>query len=94
MKTLWDDMSVKVNNQKLLTDQLIIDMTLEKYKNKFNPILTIEGIGAVVLFIAAILLMLNIQKLDTWYLMSCGLCTLIYLIVMPILILRSIKIHN
>jgi len=90
MKTLWNEMSIKVNNQKILTDKLIIDMAKEKYRNKFNRILTYEGIGAIVLFIAAIILILKFKNLDTWYLIGCGIFTLIYLIVMPILILKSI----
>ncbi len=36
MKTLWEEMSLKVEKQQIVTDQLIMEMTQQKYKNKFN----------------------------------------------------------
>ena len=38
MKSLWNDMSQKVDQQKVLTDKLIIDMTQERYENKLRQI--------------------------------------------------------
>ena len=36
LKSQWDILSKEIKNQKLLTDQLIIDMTQEKYTRKFS----------------------------------------------------------
>lgn len=91
MKTLWEEMSQKVDEQKILTDKLIINMTQERYTNRFNKILIYESIGAVVCFASAIFLIFNLEKLDTWYLMTSGIITLISLLVLPVLVLRSIK---
>ena len=90
MKSLWEDMSQKVDQQKILTDKLIIDMTQERYTNRFNKILMYESIGAVICFASAIFLIINLEKLDTWYLLACGIITLIFLLILPILVLRSI----
>ncbi len=91
MKTLWQEMSERVERQKQLTDTLIMDMTQQKYTQKFNKITIYESIGAVICFIAAILILVNFQKLNTWYLAACGIFTISYLLTLPILVLRSLK---
>jgi len=91
MKTLWQEMSERIEKQKQLTDTLIMDMTQQKYTQKFNKITTYESIGAVICFIAAILILSNFEKLDTWYMTACGIFTVGYLLTLPILVLRSLK---
>ena len=91
MKTLWDDMSQKIDQQKILTDKLIIDMTQERYTNKFNKIFMYEGIGAFICFASAIFITINLGKLDTWYLLTFGIITLFILLTLPTLVLRSIS---
>ncbi len=65
-------------------------MTQEKYKNKFKTVTTYETIGAFVCFSIAILFIMNFGKLDTWYLKACGILSLSYLIVLPILVLKAL----
>ena len=91
MKTLWQEMSQQVERQKQLTDGLIMDMSQQKYTQKFSKITTYETIGAVICFITAIYILVNFNKLDTWYLAACGIFTFGYLITLPILVLRSLK---
>lgn len=91
MKTLWQEMSQQVEQQKKLTDALIMDMTQQKYTQKFSKITAYETIGAFICFITAILILVNFNKLDTWYLAACGIFTLSYLLTLPILVLRSLK---
>ncbi len=91
MKTLWREMSVQIDEQKQLTDALIMDMTQQKYTQKFGKITTYETVGAVICFTIALFLIINFNRLDTWYLISCGIFTLGYLITLPILVLRSLK---
>lgn len=90
MKSLWEDMSQKIDQQKVLTDKLIIDMTQERYTNRFSKILMYESFGAVVCFASAIYLVINLGKLDTWYLLTFGIVTLILLFILPIVVLRAI----
>jgi len=91
MKTLWQEMSTQIETQKQLTDTLIMEMTQQKYTQKFSKINTYESIGAAICFAIAILLLINFKKLDTWYLFACGIFTMSYLLTLPILVLRSLK---
>ena len=91
MKSLWAEMSIKLENQKCLTDKLILDMTQERYVNKFTKIQMYESVGAIICFAAALIIIINLGKLDTWYLLTFGIITIAFLILMPILVLRSIK---
>jgi len=90
MKTLWEEMSQKVEKQKLVTDQIIMDMTQQKYTSKFSKIFLYESLGSVICFGMAIYLLFNIEKLDTWYLMACGIFTLAFLFLLPLFTLWSL----
>lgn len=91
MKILWQEMSQKVEKQKKLTDTIIMEMTQQKYTQKFNKITTYESIGAIICFITAILLLVNFKKLDTWYFITCGIFMISYLLTIPIIVLHSLK---
>jgi len=91
MKTLWDEMSQEIEKQKRLTDTIIIDMTQERYKNKFTKISIYETIGALICFIAAIYILFNFGKLNTWYLIICGIFSVLYLFILPTIVLRSLN---
>jgi len=91
MQILWTRMSSQLEEQKELTNKLIMEMTQQKFRNRFNKLTIIETLGAVVCFIIAIVILLNIAKMNTWYLMACSIFTLLLLIVLPILTLRAIK---
>ena len=90
LRNEWQEMSIEIDKQKLLTDKLIIDMTQEKYNNKLKSISIPETIGTVVCFAAAIYIFINFDKLDTWYMQLSGLFTALFCIVLPIFSLRSI----
>lgn len=90
MKTLWEEMSQKIEKQQLVTDQIIMDMTQQKYTNKFSIILIYESLGTVICYGMAIYILFNIEKLDTWYLMTCGIFTVSLLFILPLLTLRSL----
>lgn len=91
MKTLWDEMSTEVEKQKTLTDKLIVQMTQERYYNKLRSISIPETIGSIICFAIALYILVNFHKLDTWYFLVCGVFTLAYFLVIPILVLKSIK---
>jgi len=91
MQAIWSQMSDQIENQKKLTNKLIMEMTQERFKNKIGIISKYEGMGAVICFAAAILILFQLSKLDTWYLLTSGVFTIAYLIFLPIYILRSIN---
>lgn len=91
MQILWNQMSSQLEEQKKLTNKLIMEMTQQKFRNRFNKLTLIESMGAVVCFIFAAIILLNLDKMNTRYLMACSVITLLFLTVLPILTLRAIK---
>lgn len=91
LRNEWQEMSIELNKQKILTDKLIIGMTQEKYSNKLKSISIPETIGAVICMLSAIFVMIKFSTLDTWYLAVCGVFTVAYLILLPIKSIGSIR---
>lgn len=90
MKKMWDEMSAQLTKQNTLTNKLIMDMTRQRYSQKFSKVMTYESIGSILCFGMAAYLLVNFRKLDTWYLAACGSVALLYLTVLPVLVLNSI----
>jgi len=91
MKSLWEDMSQKVEQQKVLTDQLIIDMTQERYTNKLRRISAPETIAALICFAAVVYIINNFSLLNVWYLQLSGIITIVSCLLLPVLSLKSIQ---
>jgi hypothetical protein len=91
MNTLWVEMSKAVENQKKITDSLIIKMTRSNFKNKLSRILIPEFIGAFVCFAGMFCVLVNFQKLNNWYLILCGIFSILILCLLPILSLGAIR---
>lgn len=91
LQLAWTQMGKELETQKKLTNNIIMEMTRTKYKNKFKKISMYEKAGTVVCFGVALLILINFKKLDTWYLQACGTLCLGFLIIMPILVLSAYK---
>ena len=85
MKTLWAEMSDQISHQKKMTDSLIIRMTRSDYRNKLLKIWIPEIMGTCICLAAAVYIIADFQKLDTWYLMLCGIICLFILFILPLL---------
>ncbi len=83
MKSLWSEMSGKMEQQKKLTDSLIIKMTKVDYRNKIMKIFIPELIGTLVCFAAVLYILISFQKLDKWYLILCGIVSVLILLLLP-----------
>lgn len=95
MKSLWSNLSKEVEQQKILTDNLIMEMTKERFTSKMDKIAIPEIVGTLICFAMALFIIVNLNKLDTWYLMACGVFTVAYLILLPILSLQTLyKMRN
>jgi biotin transporter BioY len=90
LESLWSDMDRELEKQKKLTNTLIMEMTQQKYSNKFQKISVYETIGGIICFVAGIYFLAQFSKLDTWYLQLCGALTVLALFLLPILTLRSL----
>lgn len=91
MQATWSQMSNQLKNQKRLTNKLIMEMTQIRFKNKIRLLSKYEEIGAAICFIIAILLIFELQNLDTWYLLGFGIITVCYLLGLPIVVLRALN---
>jgi len=90
MKTLWEEMSLKINKQQLVTNQLIMEITQRKYTKKFSKLFIYESIGTVICIIMAFFILFNIEKLDTWYLLMSGIFVISILLFLPFFTLQSL----
>lgn len=91
IQATWSILTKELEKQKKLTNEIILNMTQEKYKNKFNKISNYETVGAIICYAIVLLVLIYFKKLDTWYLQLCGVLTAGFLIVLPTLVLRSLK---
>lgn len=90
LQAVWQEMSSELEKQKKLTHQIIMQMTQERYRSKLQKIANIEGTGAIVCFLAGTYVVFNFNTLDTWYLQFCGIFTIAFLFLLPVLVMRSI----
>lgn len=91
MQAAWQQMNLKIEKQQQLTDQLIMEMTTQKYRAKYQKLNTYETIGGVLCYIFAAYILVNFGKLDIWYLRLCAIVAIAVLTVLPILSLSAIR---
>jgi len=91
LQAAWTQMSHELEKQKELTNEIIMNMTKEKYNAKFRTLTNFEKAGSLVCLVSALFILVNITKLDTWYLLACGLFVVLFSVVLPFLVLRSLK---
>jgi hypothetical protein len=91
MKIRWKEMSLQLEKQKKLTDTLVVKMMRKDYESKINKILIPELAGDLVCVAGLLYLLLNLERLDTWYLLACGIISAMILVALPLLSLDSIR---
>jgi len=80
MKIAWSDMSVQLEQQKKLTNEIILKMTQEKSHSKLNNIIMMESMGMIVTAIALVYIIINFYKFDNWLEITGGIGTCLILI--------------
>ncbi|MBP6025142.1 hypothetical protein [Ferruginibacter sp.] len=91
LKSSWETLSRKMEKQQQLNAKLIEQMTNQNYKHRLNNIARPEFIGSIICFIFAIALVYNFNTLNTLLLQICGGFSILFLILLPLLSLRSIR---
>ncbi|SHJ00395.1 hypothetical protein SAMN04487911_10961 [Arenibacter nanhaiticus] len=91
LRSAWEEMSSKLEAQKSVTDDIILKMTKENYKNNLNKISRPESYGAIIALFGALAILFNFYQLDTWLLRVCGSISLIIMIVLPLLSLIYLR---
>jgi hypothetical protein len=94
MKSLWGEMSADIEKQKKLTGTLIISMTQVNYRNKLNKIIIPEAVSALGCFATVIVIGVNLEKLDTWYMLVCGIVSALILLILPVLSISAVYRMN
>ena len=85
MQSLWADMSRRVEKLEIVNKEHIMEMTQQKYKNKFSKLMMLERFGALICVGAAIFMLVSFGKLDTWYLQGLGILTISCLLILPVI---------
>ena len=91
MKSLWTQMSAQLDEQKSLTQKLIVGMTQQRYSARFDKLFRIEATAAIVCLVGALYVVLNFGQLDSWYYQLIGVFTLLGLVGLPLIVLSSIQ---
>lgn len=91
MREVWQELTDQLESQKKLNSKMIKKMTELQYKNSISKIVIPEIIGALICFAATLYILINFQKLDTWYLMVSAFFSIFILIFLPIMSLRALK---
>lgn len=91
MQHTWSEMTQRIEHQEHLTHALIMEITQQKFRHRINSISKIEGTAAMVCFALALAVLLTLNRLDTWYLLTSGIIIAAYLIIAPTLVMYSIR---
>lgn len=94
LKGKWEEVSEQLEKQQLLTDRLIMELTVTKYKKKLRGIAIPEAFGTVICFATVILVLVNFRTLDTWYLQLSGVFAVLFLSIVPVISFKTIKSLN
>ena len=90
MKALWGELSVEIEKQKRLTDSLVIRMIRVDFRNKISKIWIPEIIGSLGCLAWVLFILIDFQRLNTWYLMVCGIVSALILLILPVLSVRAL----
>lgn len=75
MEVLWKDMSQQLEQQQSLNKKIIMQMTQQRFNNKISAIGKFEGIGSIICIVTAIVILFNLHKMDTpWLMVASGIC--------------------
>lgn len=91
IQSVWSEMSLELEKQKKITNEIVANMTQQQYKSRINKIKYSEIIGGIICLAAALFIIFNFQKLDTWVLQVCGIITIIIILFLPIFSFKAIK---
>ena len=91
LKSAWETLSMKMEKQQQLNSKLIEQMTSQKYKHRLTGIARPEFFASIICFMMAIALIWNFATLNTLLLRIFGGFSVLFLVVLPVLSLQSIK---
>ncbi|GAA0878627.1 hypothetical protein GCM10009119_15950 [Algoriphagus jejuensis] len=100
MKSLWQNLSVKVENQDRIQKDILLEMTKTKFRRKMNGIRIPELFGSLFCFGYAGYLIFQFDKIDLRLLQVLGILDIVFLVLIPVASLitvyrlRSLQINH
>ncbi|WP_340063469.1 hypothetical protein [Ascidiimonas aurantiaca] len=91
MKNVWSEMAEQLEQQKQLTNEMILKMTQLQFKDRLSRIAIPEVLSSIVCFVAGFYLLANLSKLDTLSYRIMAMVSIGILIILPIWSLTTIK---
>ena len=91
LKTAWEELSRKVEKQDIISKQMIEKITRQQYQSRLNSIAYPEKIATVICYVYAFLLVVNFSRLQDQLTQICGVVSIAYLLIVPMLTLSAIR---
>lgn len=91
MKSLWTDLSLKVEKQDKIQKELLMEITKQKFRNKLNHIRVPEILGSLVCVGYAMYLLSRFSDFELWYNQVFALITVFIMIALPAGSLTALK---
>ena len=79
MKLAWSEMSVQLEQQKRLTNDIILKMTQEKSTSRLKRIVLMEGFGVTMTILVLFIILKNFNRLENWVEVAGGIGTVFIL---------------
>ena len=89
-KDTWDEMTRQVNDNQIINIKMIDKMGKTKFQSSLKKILLPELFGSIICIVFAIFILFNFDKLNTVSFKIAGLVSVILLIFLPVISLRSV----
>lgn len=94
LKNSWQSINKQVKEQQNLYPKIIDEMTRIKYNSRLNKIIYPELMGIIICIAGAAYIGFNFRKLDTVFLQSAGIVSILLLLLLPIISLLSVRYFN
>ncbi|MDR7127797.1 hypothetical protein J2X69_000125 [Algoriphagus sp. 4150] len=91
MKTLWADVSLRMEKQDKIQKELLIDITRQKFRNKLDYVRIPEIIGALFCVGYAMYVLSHFSDFELWYNQLFALISVFILLALPVASLSVIK---
>lgn len=91
LQAQWQTMSKRVENLEIIQKNQIMEITQQRFKNKFTKLWNMELVGAVVCYAMVLWIVIDFGKFDTLFYKVCALVTLLFLAITPFFVLRYIS---
>jgi len=91
MQAAWSEMTSELDQQKKLTNELIMKMAQQEYTSNINKVLRAEIVGAIICFATIIYIAVNFAKFQSWQSQLSAVILILTLLIMSVGSLFTLK---